>query len=408
LLIKSQGGLALCPLIVMPVDSDMTDQDNLEHLARTGMAALQAGRTADARAAFLAIADAGRATPKLWGVIAETSEALGDDATQHRALDALLAENPRDLLALCMKGNLFLKAGDDRAAMGWLNKALTHAATATNLPPEIIARLDQAQEAAQQAAARFERHMQSQMAAATQDQNLPPRFEEALGILTGRQQVYLQQPTSFYYPGLPQTAFYDTSAFDWVPGLESAYPAIRAEAEMLLSDQRGVAPYVQADPARPNRGHALLNDARWSAFHFYKNGQPLADNMGRCPATAAALRAAPLPIIQDRSPMALFSILGPQTHIPPHSGMLNTRLICHLPLIVPPGCRLRVGNHVRPVEAGKVFIFDDSIEHEAWNDSDEMRVILLFEIWRPELSEEERAALTALFDSVSLYSASTA
>ena len=117
----------------MPVASDMTDQDNLEHLARTGMAALQAGRTAEARAAFLAIADAGRATPKLWGVIAETSEALGDDATQHRALDALLAENPRDLLALCMKGNLFLKAGDDRAAMGWLNNALAHAATATDL-----------------------------------------------------------------------------------------------------------------------------------------------------------------------------------------------------------------------------------------------------------------------------------
>ena len=407
MLIKSQGGLALCPLIVMPA-GDMTDADNLEHLARTGMAALQAGRTADARAAFLAIADAGRATPKLWAMIAETSEALGDDATQHRALDALLAENPRDLLALCMKGDLFLKAGDDRAAMGWLNNALAHAATATDLPPEIIMRLDRAQEAVQQAAARFERHLQTQVAIAMPAQNLPPRFEEALGILTGRQQVYLQQPTSFYYPGLPQTAFYDTAAFDWVAGLEAAYPAIRAEAEALLTDKRGVAPYVQADPARPNRGHALLNDPRWSAFHFYENGRALAQNMGRCPATGAALSMAPLPIIQDRSPMALFSILGSQTHIPPHSGMLNTRLICHLPLIVPPGCRLRVGNHVRPVEAGKVLIFDDSIEHEAWNDGDESRVILLFEIWRPELTPKERTALTALFESVSLYSASAA
>ena len=81
--------------------------------------------------------------------------------------------------------------------------------------------------------------------------------------------------------------------------------------------------------------------------------------------------------------MALFSVLEPGTHIPPHNGMLNTRLICHLPLIVPPGCRLRVGSETRTVEAGKTMIFDDSMEHEAWNDSGETRVVLLFEIWRP-------------------------
>ena len=101
--------------------------------------------------------------------------------------------------------------------------------------------------------------------------------------------------------------------------------------------------------------------------------------------------------------MALYSILEPHTHIPPHNGMLNTRLICHLPLIVPDNCRLRVGNHTRAVEEGKVLIFDDSIEHEAWNDSDEVRVILLFEIWRPELSADEVKALTALYDAVNLY-----
>jgi len=101
--------------------------------------------------------------------------------------------------------------------------------------------------------------------------------------------------------------------------------------------------------------------------------------------------------------MVLFSILAPGTHIEPHNGMLNTRLICHLPLIVPPGCRLRVGNHVRAVEAGKPMIFDDSIEHEAWNDSDSPRAVLLFEIWRPELTAAERAALTAMYESVSRY-----
>lgn len=114
----------------------------------------------------------------------------------------------------------------------------------------------------------------------------------------------------------------------------------------------------------------------------------------------AALAPLPIPRIAGRSPMAMFSVLRAGTHIPPHHGMLNTRLICHLPLIVPPDCRLRVGNETRAVEQGRMMIFDDSIEHEAWNDSDQTRVVLLFEIWRPELDEGERAALTTLFQAI--------
>jgi aspartyl/asparaginyl beta-hydroxylase (cupin superfamily) len=98
--------------------------------------------------------------------------------------------------------------------------------------------------------------------------------------------------------------------------------------------------------------------------------------------------------------MALFSLLRPGTHIAPHHGLLNTRLICHIPLITPPGCRLRVGNEVREWEQGRALIFDDSIEHEAWNDSAETRVVLLFEIWRPEIEEDERRALTAMFEAI--------
>ncbi len=383
-------------------------EDELQDLARQGMAARDAGDMAGACAAFVAIADAGRATPKLWSLIATLAEHLADAATQHRALDALLAENPRDLMALLMKGDLFLKAGDDRAAIGWYNNALNHAAGAEALPDDLVRRLDQAALAAQAAAQRFEAHLQHMVTAGEAAAPLPPRFDEALGILAGRQPVHLQQPTSFYYPGLPQIAFYDTAEFGWVRDLEAAYPHIRAEVEAVMADEAGVAPYVQADPTRPNRGHALLNDARWSAYHFFENGVPIAAHQARCPATATAINAAPMPHITGRSPMALFSILRPHTHIPPHHGMLNTRLICHLPLIVPDGCRLRVGNHTRPVVAGEVLIFDDSIEHEAWNDSDEVRVILLFEIWRPELTPAERAALTRLFEAVSLYPSSNA
>lgn len=384
------------------------DQTQLEDLAQTGIAALNKGDAAQALPAFLTIADAGRATPRLWAMIADAAERLEDHATLNRALDALLADNAGDVLSLIRKGDLHARAGDDRAAAGWYNHAFARAAQLEAVDPALAARLDAAQAAAEAAAARFEAHLQAQVAEATADGAMPERFAESLAILTGRQSVQLQQPTSFYYPGLPQIAFYDPAAFDWAKRLEDAFDDVRTEVEAVLTDESGIAPYVQADPSRPNRGHALLNDARWSAFHFFKDGVPVAENAARCPKTMALLNTMPLPHIAGRSPMALFSILQPKTHIPPHWGMLNTRLICHLPLIVPDQCRLRVGNHERKVAAGKALLFDDSIEHEAWNDSDEVRVILLFEVWRPELDETERAMLKTLFEAVSLYPSSAA
>jgi aspartyl/asparaginyl beta-hydroxylase (cupin superfamily) len=80
--------------------------------------------------------------------------------------------------------------------------------------------------------------------------------------------------------------------------------------------------------------------------------------------------------------------------------MINTRLICHIPLVAPPGCRIRVGAETRELGEGKAMIFDDSFEHEAWNDSNAVRAVLLFEIWRPEISEEEKVALTMMFEAV--------
>ena len=165
----------------------------------------------------------------------------------------------------------------------------------------------------------------------------------------------------------------------------------------------GLSPYVVAHGNRPPGEHSLLNDPSWSAFYLWQDGALVADNAARCPNSMAALAGLPIPHIAARSPMVLFSVLRPHTHIEAHNGMLNTRLICHIPLIVPEECRLRVGNETRAVEFGKAMIFDDSIEHEAWNDSDETRVVLLFEIWRPELAEVERRALTVMYEAISGY-----
>ena len=221
--------------------------------------------------------------------------------------------------------------------------------------------------------------------------------------MLGGKQIFLQRPTSYYFPGLPQIEFYEREDFAWVEALEAATPAIRDELIGVMADDSAFVPYVEADPDRPPSTHRLTGDPSWGAFHLWRGGQPVAGNAERCPATLAALAQAPLPRIRGRSPMALFSRLKPGAYLAPHNGLLNTRLICHLPLIVPPDCALRVGNQIRSWEEGRMLIFDDSIEHEAWNRSGETRVILLFEIWRPELDEAEREALTAMFEAITDY-----
>ncbi len=372
-------------------------------LARSGIDALRRGDAAAARAAFTQVTSTGDAPVQPWILLAQSCAQLGDAAGVDAALHAALAIEPRNIYALLMKGDAFARAADDRAAVSWYTMAI-NSAGGSAFPADLAARLDAARRMVARAAGGFRDHLDRQLARCGVA-DAGPRFAEALEILSGQKQVFLQSPTSFFYPGLPHVQFFDAREFGWVDGLEAAAGAIRAELEAVLADGAGIKPYVEADPTRPNKGHSLLGDPDWSAFHLVENGAPVPGNARRCPATIAALERLPMPQIDRRSPMALFSVLRPQTHIPPHSGMLNTRLIVHLPLIVPNHCRLRVGNDVRPVVAGKVMIFDDSIEHEAWNDSDETRVVLLTEVWRPELSAIERHALTQMFEAIGRYRA---
>ena len=375
----------------------------LERTAQAGIAALQAGDGKTARRAFETIVASGRATLQIWLWLAQACDMLDDRAAVMAHVARVVELDAANPYALVMAGEVQTRSGNDRAAIAWYERAL-NAAQGRQLPPDLIARLNRAAAAREAAFAQFEAEMRGAFDTAGVDAaSTGPRFAEALQIVSGRSKPYLQQPTSFYYPRLPQIPFYDPADFAWTGALAAALPAIRAEAEAVMAHGDGIAPYVEADPDRPNKGHALLADARWSAFHLFRNGLPIADHAARCPATMAALAQAPLPRIAGTAPMALFSILAPHTHIPPHNGMLNTRLICHLPLIVPDGCRLRVGAETRDVRAGEVLLFDDSIEHEAWNDSDAPRAILLFEVWRPELTAAERQALTVLFETVAAY-----
>ena len=377
---------------------------DLATIAQNGVAALSRGDAAAARDAFDEVAAAGRATPQLWLLLAQANFQLDDRAGAHAALDQLLGLDRANLDGMVMRGELLDRDGDIRAAATWYEAALRAAERAADLPPVTLAALGRAEAGRDAASAKFDAHLRMHLAAADVDAAaVHPRFAEALAITTGAAPPFPQAPTSFFYPRLAAIPFHDPADFAWAAAVAAQAPAMRAECEAVIAAQTGLAPYVEAPENRPSKEHSLLGDARWSAYHFWKGGVAVAAHHAACPQTVAAVESAPIPRIPGRGPMALFSILAGGTHIPAHNGMLNTRLIVHIPLIVPPGCRLRVGNETRTVVAGVPLIFDDSIEHEAWNDSGEPRAILLFEIWRPELTAGERAALTAMFGAVSSY-----
>lgn len=336
-----------------------------------------------------------------WILLAQACNIEGDAAGEEAALQKQLEAEPRHLPALMLTGELKARSGDDRAANSFFQAALNQAAAMTDVPPALHPMLNRAQEFIAQTQKRFEGHLLDQL-----DKNgltTEGRVGTAIDLLLGKKQLYLQEPSSFYFPGLPQRQFYERSEFDWLAEVEAAVPAMRDELRAVLADGKDFAPYVEANSNRPRAANPLLDDPSWGAFYFWRNGEPVEENATRCPATMAALARAPMPTVDQRSPIALWSLLKPGTHIQPHHGLLNTRLICHIPLIVPGDCALRVGNEVREWREGEALIFDDSFEHEAWNRSGSTRVVLLFEIWRPEISTEERTALTAIFETINDY-----
>ncbi len=155
--------------------------------------------------------------------------------------------------------------------------------------------------------------------------------------------------------------------------------------------EEGFRPYVIHPPGVPLGQWAELNHSpRWSAWFFWENGVRNDANCARCPKTTAVLDTLPLLDIPSKGPTAMFSILEPHTRIPPHTGTSNTRTTIHLPLVVPPGCGFRVGAETREWHEGEAWAFDDTIEHEAWNDSDRPRAILIIDSWNPLLTEAER------------------
>lgn len=383
----------------------MINPAEAERIGQQGVAALHRGDASAARAAFERLASSGSGGTQARLLLAEACRRLGDVDAEASALDSLLAADPHNIAGLIMRGDAHGRAGDRRAATAFYQAALAAAKRGGQVPAALAAKLERAAALVSEAGRDYHAYLRQ----ALSERRIDPaeagrRFEDALDVLAGRKQVYLQQPTVFYFPGLPQIQFYERERFAWVRELEEATPQIRAELVALLNEGAEFRPYVEQEENRPFHDfHGLNANPSWSAFYLWNHGSLVEENAARCPRTVAALEKVPMTFMGARTPSVLFSLLQPGAHIPPHSGMLNTRLICHLPLIVPRGCWLRVGNEVRHWEEGRVLIFDDSIEHEALNPTGEPRIVLLFDTWRPELDDKERRGVAAIFEAIDAY-----
>ncbi|HEX3367230.1 aspartyl/asparaginyl beta-hydroxylase domain-containing protein [Phenylobacterium sp.] len=363
-------------------------------------AALQRG---DRKAALSLLREAERADPgdkALKMQRAMICRALGDLAGALSALEDALALDPYDFVALLSKGALMERSAGERAAAAIYRNALLLAPPEDELPPPLRAPTARAREVVARTRDALEAHLKARTDAVKTEVSdaTRRRFDESLGIFSGRTKVYVQEPLLLNYPRLPAIPFYDRSLFPWFEDLEAATDTIRGELEVALDAAKSdFAPYIAYPKGAPvNQWGELNHSPRWSSLHLWRDGVRQDDACKLCPKTTALLETLPLSDQPGYAPTAMFSALDAKTHIPAHTGSTNVRLLCHLPLILPGPARFRVGNETREWKMGQAWVFDDTIEHEAWNDADELRVILIFDVWNPFIDEGEKALVRAL------------
>jgi aspartate beta-hydroxylase len=382
-----------------------TGPSELDRLARAGADALQRKDPRTALRMFQQVVSVRARDMSAWVGLAFACRDLGDDEAQLAALDKVLAIDPGHLPALLMKADHFDRTGDGRSAHAFYRSAVDRGRALGNPSPALQDQIRRAEDKCASYVASYEAHLQETLSrSGFNPLESSRRFARSVDLLLGKKQLFLQSPRSYYFPELPQRQFYERSEFSWLPALEARTAAIREELLALVGEPQNFRPYVQSDGRRPSQSfYDLVDNPDWGAFYLVKSGAVATEAAARCPRTMEALEQVPLAWSEGRTPSVLFSLLRPATRIPPHTGYTNARLICHLPLIVPGGCGLRVGNEVRHWTVGETLIFDDSIEHEAWNDSDQLRVVLLFDVWRPELTEDEVALVAATLAAVGSY-----
>ena len=362
-----------------------------------GLICLDEGDADAAAASFERAAAADPQAPPPLINLAQAHRALGHTAAEIGSLDRALAINPYFLPALLAKADALERCGDPPAALAVYKAVVAVADQHGALPPGLDEAVGHARALLADHSRQFLEDIEQPLrdiAAAFPSSDLG-RARAYAEHRAGARKVYFPEPTGGLFPFLPALEFFPRELFPWLGQLEAATGAIRAELESLLAEQAaGFAPYVRFGPGDPVNQWAELNHSRrWSAWFLWQDGVRDDEHCARCPQTAQAVEALPMLDLPGKGPTAMFSVLEPRTAIPPHTGTSNVRATVHLPLIVPPGCSFRVGGDTRQWREGEAWAFDDTIEHEARNDSDQLRVILIVDAWNPLLTEAERAAV---------------
>ena len=376
---------------MMPTPEAARDPNELHERARRLLAA---GDAAGAHALLEQVVVLAPRHVPFWLSLAAALRVLGRHEAELNALDRALTLDPTHLVVLLQKGALLDIMRKPRAAAIVYVHALQSLAPGTQLPPAIEAHVRHAEKRARENAATLaaliDKRLDALRGQQPRDEQL--RFDRCLDRILGRRRVYVPEPTSMLFPYLRNYEFFPRENFPWLQSVEAATDSIREELlAVLAADESGIEPYIAFEEGLPLRQWKELNHSRrWGAYFLWNQGRKEAAHIARCPRTAEVLTSVPQVDIAGRGPTVFFSILEPRTKIPAHTGVTNTRVTVHLPLIVPPGCGFRVGGEVREWKVGTGWVFDDTIEHEAWNDSDAPRAILIFDVWNPDLTPLER------------------
>ncbi len=328
-----------------------------------------------------------------WLKLSAMEAACGDRRAAVSALDQALALKPLDFTALLMRAGHLDAIGQADAAGEAYGRALANAPVPAPAPMAPL--LGMARERYWGWQQRQAERLRLAVAAATP---LTPALDRFITNAVRITEPDREGPTHYCYPGLPALGYWPDDRFAWLTELAAATDAVQAECDALLaSEAADLVPYIQYPAGVPVDQWAALNHNRdWTAIHLLQNGRRVEANARHCPQLMALLGRLPQPAIAGAGPNAMFSLLAPGAHIPPHTGISNARLVCHLPLIVPDGCWFRVGSETRHWQRGVPFVFDDTADHEAMNPSGALRIVLIFDIWHPDLDAAERAGIAAV------------
>ena len=380
-------------------------------LNQAAMRAMAAGDLPGAQAALLKVLEIDKKSIGSWLNLAAVRRQIMDMDGAFQALREVLLLEPRNFQALLMTATLLERAGQMKATATAYGIALAQAPPDAYLDPPTLQAVQHARAIHVKHTGELDAFIRAEVTESVS--RCKPverrRIDNFIGTTLRTRKRFQQEPLEYLYPGLPAIEFCEREEFPWLGEFEAATAAIQDElAAILRADQAGFAPYVHYDNYLPlDQWRELNHSPRWSAFHFYELGKPVDERYRRAPATMLALSKLPQAQVALRSPTALFSVLQPRTRIPPHTGVANFRLVVHLPLVMPPSCGFRVGGETREWRVGEAWVFDDTIEHEAWNDSDQTRIILICDVWNPRLSEEERIAIARVIAATDAFNGIT-